>query len=101
VTWLRIWVFKGDPPLSFRVVFYVAFAFIVVFWVTGITTPWWAPQIAAPSHPYGVRFKGGTTYYFPAMLGWLMQYGLWVFFALLATLALITWLHRDDLQRVR
>jgi len=94
-----VWVFKDDPPLVWRIVFWTACTFFVVFVVMRLTSPWWAPQAAAPNHPYGVQFKGSRTYYFWPAVGWLMQNGLWIFFALLALEALITWLHRDQLER--
>ena len=60
----------------------------VVAWGLGITRHWWASRAPSPAHPYGVRFRGGETFYFSTPVGWWFDNGLWVFFAALGVAAL-------------
>ena len=61
----------------------VAGALSVVAWVLGATRYLWASREPGPSHPYGVRFRGGDTFFFSTPVGWWLDNGLWIFAAAL------------------
>lgn len=58
-------------------------ALSVVGWALGMTRHLWALREPDPAHPYGVRFRGGETFYFSTPVGWWLENGLWIFFAAL------------------
>jgi hypothetical protein len=76
---------------------WAAVALFAGFWSIGITSRWWAPTTASASHSYGVRI-GTSTYFYPVVVGWLMDYGLWLFFGLLAVAGLIMLRHRSEVH---
>ena len=60
----------------------------------------WAPRSPSPDHPYGATV-GRTTYYYAPPVGWVVENELWLLVGLLAVLALVMWIHREDVHRVR
>jgi hypothetical protein len=60
----------------------------VAFWIVGKTPERWATRTPDNVHSYAVRYKGGTDWFFAARLGWFIDHGLWIFFALLAVAVL-------------
>ena len=92
--------FVGRAPLSFRIASVLAISVFMALWLLGFTSRWWAPQSADPTRPYAVRFRGGLVYYFRPAVGWFVENGLWLFFALLGVMLLIMWLNRGRVKRV-
>lgn len=43
----------------------------------------WAVQIPSVTHSYGIRFDGGGDLFFRPAVGWYIEHGLWVCFAMM------------------
>ena len=71
------------PPLGLRLLAVAAAVLFALWWLAGLSRHFWAPQSPSPSHPYGVRFKGGQVFYFSGPVGIFMAHYLWVFFPIL------------------
>jgi len=73
-----------------------AAAVIIAFQIIGVTRERWAVQIPDDAHSYGIRFKGGIDLFFTPQLGWFLDYGLWIFFALGIAAIAVDWLARPN-----
>ena len=69
-------------------------------WLLGITSRWWAPQSPDAIRSYTVHFKGGIVYYYRPAVGWFVENGIFLLFALLGVMLLIMWFNRDQVERV-
>jgi hypothetical protein len=74
---------KSRPARVARALVLVASALSIVGWVAGVTRHWWATTQPDFSRPYSVRFRGSELLYVPAPVGWWLDNGLRVTFAVL------------------
>ncbi|MGB2673186.1 MAG: hypothetical protein WA621_02465 [Candidatus Acidiferrum sp.] len=98
---LRIaWVWKKKPPLYWSVLV-VALWFYWMAWIIGpyffnyVTTP-----IPCLKHSHALTVGGGVRYMNP-LLWWCYDKGGWICGVLFLLLIFITFLKRDQLERVR
>ena len=94
------WQFKGNAPVSFKVVLALLMINFVVLFGALWAVPRWSPVRPNAAHTYLIRFKGGAVYFVQPWLGKYFDYGFWAQFVLLALMFLIMWFHRDELERV-
>jgi hypothetical protein len=74
---------EDGAPLPVRIVWWLNVVLFMTYIGVAVSSQWWAPQSSSPSHPYGVRFRGGDTYFYPTALGWFMdKYFFWIFIGL-------------------
>lgn len=74
---------REQLPLGLRLLGFAAAVLFAVWWLAGLSRRSWAARSPSPSHPYGVRFKGGQVFYFSDPVGIFMDHFLWVFFLVL------------------
>jgi hypothetical protein len=94
------WQFKGDAPVSFKVLFALLAVNFLLQFGASFAIPRWSPMRPDAAHSYAIRFKGGAVYFVQPWLGKYFDYGFWAGFVFLALIFLIMWLHRDELERV-
>jgi hypothetical protein len=95
------WQWIGKAPIYWTIIFWIAMVEFVAGWVLFATLPRWARATPDAAHPVEMRMKFGHIYYLSAGIGWFMNNHLWIFFGLLGILALIMFLHRVRVQRIR
>jgi uncharacterized membrane protein len=78
----------------FAVWWLVAACVLAVWWSMGITRSLWASRISDATHPYAIRFKGGTVLFFTPAIGWFLENSLWICFVLLCVSILIEFVAR-------
>jgi hypothetical protein len=79
----------------------LAFGATVVFAIWWSVTSFperWAVRIPDDGHTYGIRVRGGVDLFFPPQLGWFVDHGLWIFFALLILTLAAEWVTRRKRQ---
>ena len=91
----------GEPPLYWKIIFWVMVAQFSTGWILLASLPHWASSSPNPVHPVEIRMKGGHTYYLPPRLGWYLNNDLWIFFGLFLLRLLIMFIHREQVRRVR
>jgi hypothetical protein len=91
----------GEPPLYWTVIAVAMMGNVAVSLILSYTLPRWARSIPDASHPIELRMKGGHLYYLSPGMGWYMNHDLWITFGLLGILALIMFIHRNKVERVR
>ena len=91
----------GEPPLYWKILFFLTLAEFAVGWVLLATLSTWARSAPDASHPIELRMRGGHSYDLSPGVGWYLTNDLWIFFGLLGILALIMFIHRDRVRRVR
>jgi len=94
------WQFKGEAPVSFKVVMVLFFANLIAQLGTAFAIPRWLPTTPDAVHSSPIRFRGGAVYFIRPWLEKYFEYGFWAHFVLLALLFLSMWLHRDEVERV-
>jgi len=94
------WQFKGETPVSIKVLFPLFIANLVFQLAAAFLIPRWSPIRPDGAHSYAIRFSGGAVYFVQPWLGTYFDYGFWAHFALLALIFIIMWFHRDELERV-
>jgi FtsH-binding integral membrane protein len=95
------WRFKGNTPLSIKVVFALVAVNFLGQLAASFVIPRISPITADAAHSYFVRFKGAAGYYVTPWLGMYFDYGFWTHFVLLAAFFLMVWVHRDQIERIR
>jgi hypothetical protein len=95
------WIWREKPPWYFTAIFFLMMLEFALGWILFATLPKWASSLPDRAHPAALHMKGGHTYYLSPRLGWFLNNDLWIFFGLLGTLFLITFLHRDQIERIR
>jgi hypothetical protein len=95
------WQWIGKPPLYWTVLLCAMMGQVAVSLVLFFTLPRWARSISDALHPVELRMKGGHLYYLSPGMGWYMNNDVWITFGLLGILALIMFIHRDKIERVR
>ena len=66
-------------------------ALFVAWWIVGTGPSRWAVSTTDAAHPYGIRFKGGTDWFFAPRLGWFVDHMLWILFGLLFIIGVAEW----------
>jgi hypothetical protein len=94
------WIWTEEPPLYYKVLLWITFGQFWVEWLTLMTLAHRARRMADASHPAELTMKGGRHYYLAPGIGWYLNNDLWIFFASLAILALITVIRRDRIERI-
>lgn len=94
------WQFKGQTPTPFKVVLTLFGINLLGQFAAFYLIPRWSPIRPDAAHSYLIRFKGGAVYFVQPWLGKYFDYGFAAHFVFLASLLLIAWLHRDELERV-
>ena len=61
----------------------MAAATFAAFWIIGVNRELWSTRIPDQTHRYAVRFKGDGDLFFDPRVGWFLDHGLWILFALL------------------
>jgi len=90
-----------DKPLYWTVIAWTMMGHIAVSLVLFFSLPQWARSMPEASHPIELRMKGGHSYYLSPEMGWYINNDVWITFGLLGILALIMFIHRDRVRRVR
>jgi hypothetical protein len=85
-------------PRASRVIDATLMALLGVWVLVAVTRSYWIPTSPSPSHPYGVKFRGPHTYYFPAWFGYFVQYFLVAYFAAFALSWYLTYRYRRSLR---
>jgi hypothetical protein len=95
------WQWIGKPPVYWTVIFCAMMAQVAVSLVLSFTLRRWARFVPDASHPIELRMKGGHLYYLSPGMGWYMNNDVLITFGLLGILALIMFIHRNTIERVR
>ena len=95
------YIFVGEPPRSFKILFIVAFINFFVTAMAWMFHRYWAVRSADATFTYPIRFKGEGVWYFRPALGAYITWSFVGHFVALAVLALILFRNRHLLRRVR
>jgi hypothetical protein len=95
------WQFKEKTPMSVKVVMPLFFAVMVLDLAAGWNIPEWSPTAPDQVHSIPMHWRGGVTYFVQPWLATLLHDADWCAGGLGAISALLFWLHRDELERVR
>jgi hypothetical protein len=68
-----------------------AAAVFAAWWSVTLFRGRWAVRIPDDRHTYGIRVRSGVDLFFPAQIGWFVDYAPWIVFALLIVTALAEW----------
>jgi len=77
------------------------FAVLVVNLAVWWSIPEWSPIVPDAGHSIPIRFKGGTIYFVQPSLAKTARDANWLAIGLGALCAVLFWLHRDELERLR
>jgi hypothetical protein len=83
----------------------VLFGLLFSNFVTDFAVTMWAssraPRQPSSYYSYPIRFKGGIVAFVPPPLGHYIVWGFWPHFALLGTMALLTWYYARTGRAIR
>ena len=95
------WQFKEKTPTSVKVVMPLFFAVLMVNLAAWWSIPEWSLKAPDAVHSVPIQFRGGATYFVQPWLARLAHDSNWLAAGLGALCAMLFWLHRDELVRLR
>jgi hypothetical protein len=95
------WQWIEKPPLYWVIIFCAMMAHTALSEALSFSLSSWARSVPDATHATELRMKGGHVYYLSTGMGWYLNNDIWITFGLLGFLALIMFIHRNKIERIR
>lgn len=83
--------FPNGMPIAMKVVFAMMMVNVIVLLGAGFWAESYAPHQPDATHPFAMRWRGGTVTFVPSCVGHYLSWGWWLHGAVLGGFLLVLW----------